>query len=99
MNIQIVLSPEVLNELKNAAHWYNQQQDGLGNELIDSFWEELNYVKSYPQAFPIFNKRRGLRHLVFKRFPYLICFSLENGTLYVGRFVHIKQNPRKRTMK
>lgn len=57
MKLQILVSPEVLIELSDAANWYELKQKGLGVELIESFWQELKYVQKYPKAFPVFNKR------------------------------------------
>jgi hypothetical protein len=31
----LAIRPEAIEELLSSAHWYNEQQPGLGNELID----------------------------------------------------------------
>lgn len=99
MKPEIVLAPEALTELSEAAIWYEEQLAGLGEELLDSFWEELKYAVKYPELFPVINKKRNFRRLLLKRFPYIICFTMDKHQLIVAKFIHTSRHPRHRNIK
>ena len=55
-------------ELNDAVNWYNEQSDGLGNELLDELDRAVRRAAAYPQSCTEIES--GLRRCLLARFPY-----------------------------
>ena len=91
--------PNVLDiarqELLDAAHWYEDQEAGLGDRLVDASKAALARIDEWPEAWPEW-ELPGLpspvRHIRLTPFPYVAVYMLE-PTLLVIAFVHTKRRP------
>lgn len=68
MDSRLVLGPGARSDIREAAHWYESQQSGLG----DRFLKELDYlfgrIKENPLQFPLIAD--GVRRGFQRSFPY-----------------------------
>jgi hypothetical protein len=59
MNYSIVIKEEAYQDLYHAYHYYEKQQFGLGQELMDEIHDMLTYISKYPLHFPKLNMILG----------------------------------------
>jgi hypothetical protein len=72
--MRVVSHPEADEELEAAALWYDERQEGLGEDFLEKFERTLRRILTAPERW---SKIRGdNRKLNFQRFPYAIVYSV-----------------------
>jgi toxin ParE1/3/4 len=89
-------SPEVRDELAEAALWYEARRAGLGAEFLSEVEAVLPLLESRPHSFP---RLEGLaptlevRRALLPRFPYALVFLVRPEELRVLAVAHAKRRP------
>ena len=71
---EVRLASEALDELSEAASWYEKRSEGLGAELLDEVEAVLQRIEALPESFPpcwMFPKISRYAELSFPDFPML----------------------------
>ena len=89
--MRVVLSPEAQAEFDEAVKYYDQQREGLGDELRAGIRAFLPRLQKSPLTFPV--ERGDIRRLVLARFPYKLLYSVEADHIYVIALAHIRRAP------
>ena len=90
MSYSLFFKVEANNDLNESAQWYEQQKRGLGEEFLNYVFAECNYLKEFPNAFPV--KYNETRELVLKKFPFIIVYKIEGNNIYVIAVFHTSQS-------
>ncbi len=80
------------SEILEAAMWYEDNRQGLGDELINCFEASLETILRNPLSFE--KRHRDLRLTNIHRFPYQIIYYVKSYTVTVVAFNHGKSNPK-----
>jgi len=89
MQVRIGLS--ALHELRAASHYYNDQRDGLGEELLDEVQHVSTLLSEHPDmGRKLFAGRRALR---INRFPYRVVYLREETVIRILAVAHVSQRP------
>lgn len=80
-----------LAELRAAQEYYNQQQPGLGDELVDEVRETSVRIKTDPLRWS--ELVSGVRRCITHRFPYALLYSIENESILVIAVMHLHREP------
>ena len=78
-------------DLRDAFHWYQDKQPGLGEEFIEAVEAKLKRIESNPHQFPIL--RGQTRRAIVTRFPYGIFYVLSNDVIAVLAVMHHARAP------
>lgn len=78
-------------EIRDAALFYNDCRQGLGEEFIDAVETALDQIVQHPFLWRVL-KGRYRRYLV-QRFPYGIIYTVEDDLIYVAAVMHLKRKP------
>lgn len=84
---------EALDELSEAAEWYEEQREGLGVELVEEIERTLMRVRRLPALFPQIMERPLVRRALVKRFPYAVVFIAHEDAIHVLAYAHAKRRP------
>jgi len=90
------LSVEAVEELAEAATWYDARQRGLGAKFIDEFERALVSIGSRPASFPRLrdvSPDMGIRRIMLARFPYGLVFLELDVEIRVLAVAHAKRDP------
>lgn len=88
--------PAARAELRDAAYWYDDQSNGLGERLIDDAADALSFVREWPALAPLYRGRQRLpqiRRKAFDGFPYGIIYFVRDDTVLVVAYAHGKRRP------
>lgn len=80
---------EALQDFQSAINYYKKISPRLADELHADFWEKINYIKKYPEHFPI--RHQNVRIARTNSYPYAIHFQFEQDKIRILRVLHHKQ--------
>jgi plasmid stabilization system protein ParE len=95
--VKLVLLAEAEAELDDAAAWYDERRDGLGDELLIAVRTGLEVIVEAPEAWPRWPGAPAriplVRRFVLPRFPYSIAYQGHSDLIVVLAVVHGKRRP------
>jgi toxin ParE1/3/4 len=95
--VRLVVHPEARQELRAAAIWYDDQRDGLGDDLIREVDRGIGTVLEQPTSSPLWpgvpEREIPIRKFMIDRFPYSIAFEAHPDRLVILAFAHAKRRP------
>ena len=93
---EVRLAPEALDELSEAASWYEKRSEGLGGELLDEVEGVLQRIEARPGSFPQLldvPEDLEIRRALLPRFPYALVFIATEVETQVIAVAHVKRQP------
>jgi plasmid stabilization system protein ParE len=93
MTRRLVLRPQAVAELDEAAAWYSARSRGLGAEFVRLVDEAFAAIERNPLKFP--HIHGSLRRAVLRRFPYSIVFTATNEEIVVLSVFHSSRDPKR----
>jgi toxin ParE1/3/4 len=93
MTIQILISSEAEADITEAFIWYQNQNQGLGNDFLLCIEAVLSQIERNPEAFQLVH--RNIRRSLVKRFPDGVFYIFSKNIITVIAVFHAKRNPRR----
>ena len=78
-------------EIRQAALFYEDCRDGLGQEFLDAIESALEQIQQHPTIWRVLKGR--FRRYLLQRFPYGVIYALEGEVIYVAAVMHLKRKP------
>ena len=94
--MKIELHPEADADAKEAAHWYEDQQIGLGKAFLDRLDEAYRKIKHAPRRFAKLETvkfKAEIRRCLLPRFPYLVIYEMAGDVTHVLAVAHASRRP------
>jgi toxin ParE1/3/4 len=89
---KLIIKPFAESDASNAANWYNDQRDGLGEEFLLTLDAKISAIQRNPNQFQIIYK--GIRRALTERFPYGIFYTIEHETITILAIIHSSRSPK-----
>ncbi|WP_437324857.1 type II toxin-antitoxin system RelE/ParE family toxin [Sorangium sp. So ce381] len=91
--MKIVVLDEADAELTAAADWYEQEREGLGEDLLAEADRVLSAIAASPTTWPLVAGSKIVRRFLFTRFPYVAYFVVRDEHVLVLAFGHTSRMP------
>ncbi|WP_196799731.1 type II toxin-antitoxin system RelE/ParE family toxin [Thioalkalivibrio sulfidiphilus] len=94
--MEVKVSREAARELEEAAAWYEKEESGLGERLIDAFEHATQLLKEpNPPVTPVTGEAAGMgaKKLILHRFPFSLIAVQNQQTITVVAFAHHARKP------
>jgi plasmid stabilization system protein ParE len=91
---RVIVRPLAVEDIANAATWYEAQSPCLGIDLTDEVIRAIRRAQDAPELFRILRPRDGMRRVLTERFPYRVFFTVIDDTLHVHAVLHGAQHDR-----
>tara|TARA_R110000823_G_scaffold315288_1_gene446473 strand:- start:806 stop:1117 length:312 start_codon:yes stop_codon:yes gene_type:complete len=94
--LRVRVSREAATELEEAASWYEQEEVGLGERLINAFEQAIELLEEpYPPLAPVNHDaaESGAKQLILHRFPFSLVTIERNQAIIVVAFAHHSRKP------
>ena len=91
MTLEIRLRPEAERDLLDAANWYEEQQNSLGQQFLDKALAGFSAIAEKPFLYPIVH--RNIRRSLMHRFPFGIYYKIEGEVVIVFAIIHGSRDP------
>jgi toxin ParE1/3/4 len=92
MSYQLKFLPEVERDVSEAYDWYEEQLEGLGEDLLLSIDASLNGIVRNPHLSEVLYK--GMRKRIVKRFPFGIFYIVEENVITIISVIHLARHPK-----
>jgi plasmid stabilization system protein ParE len=87
----VIFTQAARAELIAAQDWYEGQATGLGRRFRQAIDAVTERMSDNPRQFPAVFK--NVRRALLRRFPYSLCFVVENDVLIVIACFHASRDP------
>ncbi len=89
--MRVVLDPAAAAELREAAVFYEECREGLGQEFLASVEAAFVAIARRPN---LWRRLKGrFRRCLVHRFPYGVVYAVEDDVVYVAAVMHLKRKP------
>ena len=96
MTRRIRIDDDALDELVEAARWYEEREPGRGALFADAAFGKVEALSSFPDAgVPVQGVSGALlaRQVRLLRYPYLVVYAIAGNEIRVVAFAHERQQP------
>jgi toxin ParE1/3/4 len=87
-----VFHEEATAELDEAVAYYEQRNRGLGLDLLSVVKESVFRIRQNPKLGARY-KNTPLRHMVVRRFPYVLFYREYEDIIWIAAVAHGKRRP------
>ena len=94
MRMRVLLEAEW--EVRDAARWYEELRQGLGETFLDEYGEALESIRENPKSFPhmeTVNAPRETRRCLLRQFPYFVVYQVLENELIILAVAHGRRRP------
>jgi plasmid stabilization system protein ParE len=92
MIYQITFQRKAKDEIFEAYRWYEQKQEGLGEEFLGALDVIVAKIETNPNLYPLIWK--DFRRALLPKFPYAIFYKLGQNKIIVSACFHLKRDPK-----
>lgn len=88
--------PAAREELRLAAHWYEDKDRGLGERLTSEVDDAIAFIRALPDVAPLYRGRKRLpvlRRKGIQTFPYGIIYFVRGDEVIIIAYAHAKRRP------
>lgn len=89
--MEIVFSSAALEEVREAAAYYEGEVQGLGRAFLATLQDGVSEIRNFPNASRII--RGDFRRHLLSRFPHGIIYQIHGGTIFIVAVMHLKRKP------
>lgn len=93
MAVELIIAPEVQQDLDEAYNWYEDRKYGLGEEFINCVDAAIQNIYRTPDLYAEIYK--AYRRALVRRFPYAIFYEYIDYKAIIYSIFHTSQNPQK----
>jgi plasmid stabilization system protein ParE len=91
---RLQIRPDAFRDIESAAEWYEQQESGLGSDFALAVLEAIDSLLVNPLHHRLRDRRRNVRWLLTKRFPYKVVYKINKEQVEVFAVLHAARHDR-----
>ena len=91
MAFPLIIEPEAEDDLANAYDWYEEQRPGLGIDFLNCIEDVFRRLRVTPEMHAVVHN--NVRQTLVKRFPYVVCYTVDEECVYVVAVFHGQRDP------
>ena len=89
--MRVVNHPEAEQELEEAALYYQDCAEGLGEDFLDEFENTIRRIVESPERWATIQE--NVRKVNFHRFPYAVIYQIRQGDIFIIAVNHLHRRP------
>ncbi|MHB8876336.1 MAG: hypothetical protein ACYC8T_21800 [Myxococcaceae bacterium] len=93
MSRRIRVEPEAEAELLAAAEWYEEQEAGLGFDLLEEARSAYQRIADGDAGTPVAGTQTAARRVPISRFPLWIVFTEYGSDVVIVAYAHERRRP------
>jgi toxin ParE1/3/4 len=93
MKKALIVSSRARHQIEKAVEWYDDQQDGLGDQLLDQIQVVFESIEQFPGSHS--EIRSGIRRALVTEFQFSVFYVVREKVITVIAVIHHARDPRK----
>lgn len=89
--MEISYHPEAKDEMREAARFYENRREGLGDTFLAAIDAANEQLKAHPHRWPFIHE--PYRRILVDRFPYAVVYRIGKSMVRVIAVAHGKRRP------
>ena len=89
--MNLILLPAAIAEAKDAANWYDERREGLGEEFLADVQAVADCLRDHPARWPVLHG--DVRCARMSRFPYKLYYRVDSQAIVILRCRHTARRP------
>ncbi len=85
------IHPEAEREFEAAANFYNEREEGLGDDFSEEVFATIDRIIEFPNSWPRSSHRT--RRCLCNRFPYSVIYRYTEAEVTIYAVAHQKRKP------
>ena len=91
MTRRVVLHPAAVNDIREAAQWYDHRSPGLGRFVITELRRVIDRLRQFPEVYP--QIKPGIRQAAISRLPYHAIYAATDSSILLIAVLHVRRHP------
>jgi len=92
VNYQSRFRPELVDDVAEGFHWYEERADGLGQRFLRQYYDAVVAVERIPEIY--FRALGDFRRALLRNFPYALYFRCDGDMIVFVLLFPCVRNPR-----
>ena len=88
---EILIKPDAVVDLEDAAIWYESQESGLGVEFLLELDAAIDLAAEAPEHYEVLYQ--GIRRVLLQRFPFSVYFLFDMNAVEIIAVLHQHRTP------
>lgn len=84
--VKLVFTPGAMGDLREASHWYGEQQQGLEVRFTFAVELALRRVEASPAAYAIWHET--FRRVAIRPFAYFLVYQIRDRDIIIVAVIH-----------
>jgi len=93
MAAELIIAPEVEQDIADAYAWYEDRRIGLGEEFLSCIDACIATVLRAPEIYELVHE--NYRRSLVRRFPFAVFYEFETGVVTIYSVFHTSRDPAK----
>ncbi|MEW6369204.1 MAG: type II toxin-antitoxin system RelE/ParE family toxin [Acidobacteriota bacterium] len=93
MAAELVVAPEIEQDLAEAYSWYEERRTGLGEDFLSCVDACIQTICRMPEIYAVVHG--ACRRALVRRFPYAVFYEYRAGVVYTYAVLHTARDPKK----
>ena len=89
--MKVNIHPEALTEFEEAVGFYEEQQPGLGERLVEAIEAAIQGIEMSPTRWPLLEG--NIRRRRVKVFPHGILYHFDGKSIFILAIMHSHRKP------
>ncbi len=89
--LRVPSHPDADIELEEAAFFYEDSAEGLGDDFLEDFEQTLKRIMAAPNRYRIVHG--NARQLRLRRFPFNVVYEEYESNIYILAVAHVRRRP------
>lgn len=98
MSYDLVITPAANDDIIAAMHWYDEQDENLGERFIAALQSRLADIQQSP-LFPRLIGGLPIRRILLIRWPYFIYYRVIDQIIRIIAVIHTSRDPKYTTQR
>lgn len=91
--MKVQFTQGALDELRDAYHYYESQQPGLGQDFTKKLNSAIDKILQHPELWPVMPRTKQARRHRMKRFPYGVVYKVKADHSRILAIMHLRRRP------
>lgn len=89
--LSVIILPAALQDIQDAAYWYNSKQKDLGKKFTLKVRQKIGLIRKSPDIYMV--RYDDVRAAIIDVFPFMVHFAIDRNVIVIYAVLHTSRTP------